>query len=252
MAWIRQKTDFPEWFDLGKYQLCKSFIAIDWATVLRKRLSILELIEHGDLDEAKHDAEEVWKDPTDCLCFEWSYPESPVRPLTFADLAFQGGMAMLTAFVAPKESESWVQTLNAISTGKWLSPPLNREPIDSRSASSNSLLVNLAATDSVLTDAFSSWLKDIRLKQGDVSKRELPAYRSWVSYGLLPYLDLFIWMKLTGNKITHHVMSEAVGYAKGGEAFRGTVPKLRINMAQHIAELEALAAIEYDPERPTN
>lgn len=252
MAKVRGKEDLPEWFNLKEYQGCKSFIAIDWATALKKRLSVLELIDHGDLDDAKQDAERIWQDPTDCLCFEWSYPESPIRPLTFSDLAFQGGTALVIGSVAPKAAGNWVQTLNAIASGGWLSSTLNREPIDSPGSPSSSILVNLAATDSVLIDAFAAWLKDMRLQRSDVSKRELPAYRSWARYGLLPYLDLFIWVKLTGNQISHQVMSEVVGYDKGGEAFRRTVPKLRIELAKHIAELEALATTEHYLERPAS
>ncbi|AKN29155.1 hypothetical protein AB691_4303 [Stutzerimonas stutzeri] len=60
----------------------------------------------------------------------------------------------------------------------------------------------------------------------------------------MPYLDLFIWSKETGNQISHHLMAEAVGYHKGGDSFRKTVPKLAAELMDSLAELEALASIE--------
>ena len=250
MPKIKGKEDLPDWFKLDEYELCKSFIAIDWVVALKKRRFILELLDCSD-DYAMRFAEDIWRDPTDCFRFEWEYPESPVKPLTFCDLAHQGGTALLMAPTAPSEAENWANTINAIANGKWLSGPFNKEPVDNDRASSRILLVNLHATDSVLMEAFSAWVRDARLRSNVASKRELPAYRSWARHGLLPYLDLFIWSELTGNEISHHVMALVVGYSNGGDSFRKTVPKLRIEIAQHIAELEALAAIESRPEEFT-
>ncbi|OMG67019.1 hypothetical protein AUR61_001460 [Stutzerimonas balearica] len=243
------KKDLPKWFDLREYRFCKSFIAIDWAIALKKRRFILELIDVGDIDGATRFAEKVWEDPTDCFRFEWESPDSAIRSLTFADLAHKGGTALLMASVTPQEADNWGSTLEGITSGSWVTALSNSQPIDSCSASSHALLVNLNATDSVLVEAFSAWLKDARLHGNGASKRERPAYRSWVSYGLLPYLDLFIWSKLTGEKISHDAMSKAVGYKKGGDSFRNTVPGLRKNLAQLIDELEALSAIEDDLEK---
>lgn len=249
MAKITRKKDFPEWFDLQEYQSCNSFIAIDWMVVLKNRYYILECIDHGNIDDAWRFAEKAWKDPANSFHIDWDKPESPVKSMTFSDLAFQRTSAMLLAFAAPEEAEKWVNAFNAIGSERWLHSPYYKEPIDSGFGTSRSLTVNLNASDSVLMDSFSAWLKDARLQGNAGSKRELPAYRSWVRYGLLPYLDLFIWTKLTGNEIPYQVMSDAVGYGKGGDSFRKTVPKLLIELPQLIAELEALATIEHDPER---
>nr|WP_302850354.1 DUF6387 family protein [Pseudomonas aromaticivorans] len=110
------------------------------------------------------------------------------------------------------------------------------------------LAVNLQANDSVLMAAFAAWLKDARIKH-PTAKRERPAYWSWAAYGLLPYLDLLIWAKETGSQIPHHVMAEAVGYRKGGDSFRKTVPKLATELMHNLGELEALAAIEAASEK---
>ncbi|NKQ11985.1 DUF6387 family protein [Pseudomonas sp. SST3] len=251
MAKVSRLEDLPDWFDLREYESCVSFNAFDWLIVLKDRASILELISKGDNVDANDLAERARKDPTDCFRFDWQTPESPVRPLSFGDIAFKSGIAVLAGSASSSKAEQWIGTLNMISTGNWLSASLNKEAIENRSDHSRSLSVNLLANDSVLMDAFNAWLKDARSQQDAVSKRELPAYKSWASYGLLPYLDLFIWMELTENRISYQLMSEAVGYRKGGDSFRKTVPKLRIEIAQHLAELEALASIEECAERLT-
>ncbi|MCY1410335.1 hypothetical protein D9M71_257030 [compost metagenome] len=105
--------------------------------------------------------------------------------------------------------------------------------------------MDLRATDSVLIAAFCDWLKGARAKAStNISKRERPAYKDWARYGLLPYLDLRIWEMETGNRIPHRIMAEAVGYLKGGDSFRKTVPTLADDLMQSLSELEALAAVE--------
>ena len=44
-------------------------------------------------------------------------------------------------------------------------------------------------------------------------------------------------------------MAQAVGYRKGGDSFRKTVPKLAGELMRSLAELEALAAIEAASEK---
>ncbi|MBT8768079.1 DUF6387 family protein [Metapseudomonas boanensis] len=255
MAKIGRVEDLPGWFNLREYQSCESFMAIDWLTCLKTRQLIIELISIGDIYGASDLAERVRNDPTDCFRLDWEALESPVRPLSFADIAFKGGMSLMLGPAFPKEAEQWAQTANKIAAGDWIPDSSMRTPIENSNDESRSLFVNLRATDSVLKDAFSAWLKDVRSQQRTASKRERPAYHSWARYGLLPYLDLFIWTKLTGNQIPYQLMSEAVGYcqggsSKGGESFQRNVRPLRLNLPQKLAELEALAAIEAHQEEP--
>lgn len=249
MAKVRGKEDLPEWFNLNEYQGCKSFIAIDWMTALDKRRLLLELIETEDIAGATKLAESIREDPTDCFRLDSDLPENPVKPLTFSKISSKAGISLLTGFAFPERAEKWGKTLEAIATGHWLSHTDTAE-IDDPSDTSRCLVVNLDATDSVLKEAFAEWLESVRLQSKIDSKRELPAYQKWHRYGLLPYLDLLCWQKLTGNNIPYDLMSRAVGYAKGGDSFRKIVPPLCKKLPQLIAELEALAAIENDPERP--
>ncbi len=249
MANVRRREDLPEWFNLRDYEPCKSFTAIDWMTALDHRRLLLELIEVNDIEGAIQLAERIRSDPTDCFRLDSDLPENPVQPLTFSTISSKAGLSLLTGFAFPERAEKWGKTLEAIATGHWLSHTDTAE-IDKPSDTSRCLVVNLDATDSVLKEAFAEWLESVRLQSKIDSKRELPAYQKWHRYGLLPYLDLLCWQKLTGNNIPYDLMSRAVGYAKGGDSFRKIVPPLCKKLPQLIAELEALAAIENDPERP--
>lgn len=155
----------------------------------------------------------------------------------------------MAGFVYQENAERWTTTLQMIATGDWLSAVSISQPIDGKHEKSCALNVDLSATDAVLIEAFKLWLKEVR-EQTTTHKRERPAYLSWARYGLLPYLDLSIWMKLTNKSIPHELMARAVGYPNGGDSWRKTVPKIREDLAQVLAELEALATIEADMEKP--
>lgn len=129
--------------------------------------------------------------------------------------------------------------------------PISLDYYDPSRPHSAVIQVDMAATDAVLVAAFASWLKEQRMLEtiDAASKRERLAYAKWHGYGLLPYLDLLIWAMETGNQIPHHVMAQAVGYCKGGDSFRKTVPKLADELMSSLAELEALAAIEAASEK---
>ncbi len=104
--------------------------------------------------------------------------------------------------------------------------------------------VNLSAPDTVLKDAFAAWLKEARDIQVSAPQGKNKMYDRWPRYGLLPYLDLRIWELMTGNSVTRHVMSEAVGYVKGESSFSKTVIPLATGLMRDLSELQALAAVE--------
>lgn len=65
--------------------------------------------------------------------------------------------------------------------------------------------IDFGATDEQLISDFKKWLANIRslTKSENVSQRFTPAeMEAWHTNKLLPYIDLTIWMKITGAKIT--------------------------------------------------
>lgn len=272
MAKINRVEDLPEWFDLEKYRGVESFVAADWFRCLLIRQQILRAADvfgtgtqfsFADLitktKEGAQELAELRRTPLSrdaCNAYFWlaehydhDLPASPVRDLSMWDLAhqFQCDRDDVSVGDAPPFA---VERWHLIATDElFTAPELDDQPVGDILDLGAPLLVDLRVKDSVLIGAFAAWLKNARTKRLTNCERERPDYKSWVRYGLLPYLDLLIWSKETGNDITHHVMAQAVGYCKGGDSFRRTVPSLAEKLLRSLAELEALAAIEPTPEK---
>lgn len=263
--------DLPKWFDLAKYQGTKDFSAAEWFACLSVRKGIIGFFkflktpyaiagffEHSEA--SLHEYEILHERPLDFGAgngWLWFGSEvqanklnKPVSDLMFQDLVFQFQSDQDAVTRGAKES-IWSERWRLIATPEELYMPtcLNNLAVGHLEDAGNAVLVDLRATDSVLIKAFSDWLQIARLKSPpSISKRERPAYKDWSRYGLLPYLDLVIWENEMGVRISHHVMAEAIGYRKGGDSFRKTVPKLANDLMRSLSELEALAAIEASPE----
>lgn len=107
--------------------------------------------------------------------------------------------------------------------------------------------IDLNAPNTVLREAFEEFLKKIRADQSKPSK---PLYYRWAEYGVLPYLDLLIWSRETGNNISQNAMAEFVTPGKANkdgrsvENFRTTTKKHAEDMMRDLSRLESLAAVE--------
>ncbi|WP_375741602.1 DUF6387 family protein [Pseudomonas boanensis] len=267
---IRRSDDLPKWFELEKYRATKEFSAADWVACLRIRKNILDVLSlfkdvglpwssvPGVLDELSA----IRSSPLDKHCgnswamiigdFSAGSLTSPIREITFSDLVDQCRQDH-ERVESGEAHEIQFERWSLIGNAPWSGIPgeLVGAPLGSLRETNEPLLVDLSATDSVLHASFTAWLKEARAKRiGAPSKRERPDHEDWTSYGLLPYLDLQIWKRETGNQITLDVTSKAVGYVKGGDSFRKTVPKLANELMQSLAELEALAAFECMQEKP--
>lgn len=277
MAKINRLEDLPEWFDLEKYRGCESFSAEDWYNCLQVRAGALYLVE--EVNKLGVSLEDIYKKDnndnlheqmrSDPLNWElvrvlhilryWQLgekeagslvPESPVKPLEFVDLFAQrqGDREDRHAGRENSRAELWSVFDNFRGTGDgWTT--LIGSPVGAVAGGFETIKVDLQASDFVLKEAFANWLKEARAQQKySVSRRERPAYKDWGRYGLLPYLDLLIWAKETGNQIPYNIMAQAVGYIRGGDSFRKTVPQLADSLMRNLNGLAALAAIEQQPE----
>lgn len=255
MAKIDRVEDLPEWFDLKNYEECMHFGARRWASNLEVRSIIFgcfETLEKHHIPVELYPQEMDWlpqviadlrATPIEAGPNE---KQGPIRALLYDDIAHR----CLDDRKDQKLAEHWQQLSSNPSNGNsdFLFSEVGQ--ITTLFDTGHPIMVDLRATDSVLIEAFAIWLKENRSKRAasSASKRERPAYKDWARYGLLPYLDLSIWAKETGTQIPHHVMAEAVGYRKGGDSFRKTVPKLAADLMYSLAELDALAGIEAEPE----
>lgn len=249
MAKIDRVEDLPEWFDLQKYRGCELFGAAQWFRNLEDRAVIWDCIEMGQrygitalLPQEIEWLPQLLKGLRESpIQIEAVRGSKPIRAMQYDDIAHKFYDDGKTENLRDCWKEITADPLCAEHRCRW--SPVG--PITTLFQSGYPIMVDLRATDSVLTAAFSEWLKDCRAKQpSNASKRERPAYKDWARYGLLPYLDLTIWAKESGHLISHHLMAEAVGYRKGGDSFRKTVPKLASALMYSLAELEALASME--------
>ncbi|QLF92293.1 hypothetical protein HW090_03380 [Pseudomonas sp. ABC1] len=279
MVKINQVDDLPTWYDLEKYGDCESFDGAEWLYQLDRRVDILRM--HPDFNEGCNTRDEVerdivldvWKESmkemmesvrqepmsfqgfnrTDS-CFRPSLSVSRVTRRDFKIQACMDEIARRKGEKIPERSDWW----RVVRGDKELRPdedlpanPLFEFDYHMNGHSSIPVLkVDLCATDSVLIASFERWLKEERARRpSHACKREKPSYRDWKRYGLLPYMDLLTWSKENDYQVPHHIMAQAVGYKKGGDSFRKTVPKLASDLIKSLSELEALVALEIDSER---
>lgn len=269
MAKIECPDDLPSWYSLEKYAACASFDALQWLHQLERRSELLKLhpdffiTEQPEDDLLKSVAMCIWKgtltedatalrnDPTGSTS-EIESATPPVRDVFVLDLwrqAYLDEIENRKGKLSPEKAERWrVIGDNSAKLNDWLKSKHSTIEIDHyrpNTPPAPVITVDMRATDSVLIDAFTNWLKEKRKHQAFAfSKREKPAYKDWARYGLLPYIDLMTWAKEHNHNIPHNFMAQAVGYVKGGDSFRKTVPKLAGELMRDLSELEALAALE--------
>jgi hypothetical protein len=79
-------------------------------------------------------------------------------------------------------------------------------------------IVNLNLPDRILLDHFKQFLAEQRAKgkpKGITTRARESTYQDWMSYGVLPYLDLLLWSKTKRVRIPNRVFADAI--------FRGPV-----------------------------
>jgi len=278
---VSKKEGLPEWFDLKKYDGVRAFGATEWLACLRIRKNVLdglsalmEALSTNDtmlcfyyardaMPELIHELEMLRSSPLETTgCGSWGNlsgdfrdrpPSSPIRPVMMSDIAraYSTDRFRVENGYAPEEElDRWDAILN------WPRIPANtyEVPLDIKLQSSRdlkreashdtdtrphaTLYVDLKATDAVLREAFDLWLKEARSDE-----RQRINYTRWRVYGLLPYLDLYIWERETDNRLTSSLMAESVGYRSGAQNFKEIVIELVNELMEDLGELEALAGI---------
>lgn len=276
MAKVERASDLPEWFDIGKYNDCESFGAIEWFDQLSRRAKLFEsnAAWMSPLSISKIDRPEVlsvWRaltfgeyesiqsDPLrkrDAQCLERadSQPISSIGTIDFFYQRMRDSVAARDGLCPVEKSLRWnalddssIAGIDAIRAAQ--NYPLYFEAYPPQRPPHAVIRVDLGATDSALKKSFDSWLAQARAElPADVRKPANPIYSKWARYGLLPYLDLRLWEEGTGNKIPDRVMSRAISrnehYEMGEENIRKTLAPLANRLMKDLSALQALAAIE--------
>lgn len=270
MAKVERVEDLPEWFNLEKYRGCEFFGAPEWHHQISRRRELLSahpehsypprLAERGlffDLWRVFSEipASIVREKPVE-LDGQSDYSRSGVQPVrnvyTF-DLAMQAyrdEIAEREGLCGPEIPNRWAaigdKNFPLMSSVLVSNLPIEINIHDPRVPSLAVVQVDLGASDSVLKEAFSTWLKDTRASRKTETPRQgKPLYDRWHRYGVLPYLDLWIWSIETGSHIPDRVMSAAISNYDAGEAnLRKTVAPLAEGLIRDLSGLRALAAVE--------
>lgn len=270
MAKIESVKDLPEWFDLEKYNGCEGLGALEWyveITHRKKILSILnspsKMIQHGAANFAALAAEEVRKKPVGKKPIGHGRGDNyllipsdmPIAEVTTNDLWLQSESDKFRQTKGDSGDllyERWGWIADTECQGEGISTALKFEPLKitegyPHRTTKPCIMVELSASDALLREAFSAWLKSARAaeKRNYAATRNKPAYDRWRRYGLLPYLDLQIWAIETDTHIPDRVMSAAISHYDAGEAnLRKTLAPLASELMQDLSALHALAAIE--------
>lgn len=113
------------------------------------------------------------------------------------------------------------------------------------------VVVDLCLSDDILIDNFKQFLAIRRAETNReclVKRSRQNNFSDWISFGVLPYLDLKIWEDETGMSIPYRVMADAIYPA--GEGGEETVRKTTIPLANsliqtnYLEQLVGQAAIE--------
>lgn len=292
MAKITRLQDLPGWFDLKKYKGAESFRAFEWMKQLERRGDLLRHYPGGDSSQdvpeflqdihcmtwqrsMEEGASQIWENPienqSECMPNKLisDSPCLPVKPVCVNDLAWQMArdkQALRDGKVKKSQYYKWAAINSEIQPLPERSPaiPLLHGVLPSGQTTPLSIdyykgapaspviQVDLSVTDSVLKKAFAAWLEEARDEQSCGPKGKNKMYERWVRYGLLPYLDLWIWELMTGNRIKRAVMADAVGYVKGDSSFNNTVVPLATGLMRDLSELTALAAVEAVTQAPAD
>lgn len=106
-----------------------------------------------------------------------------------------------------------------------------------------SLTLDLSAPDEVLFKEFEELLRKLRgLKTNWGMPIDVPIkFNAWIKFGILPYMDLWIWGLETGTQIPNRVMADAIfPEGEGGEEI---VRKSTGPVAKRLLETPALYAL---------
>jgi len=112
---------------------------------------------------------------------------------------------------------------------------------------SPAITVDLNAPDAAILKSFKEWLKTERINSPEgAGTPKKPAFDWWGDYGLLPYLDLYLWTLETDNHIPDRVMANAISADTFGEdRLRKTVKPLASDLSTLIDGLKPFAAEDF-------
>lgn len=276
---VKQQVDLPSWFSLKKYDPLNSFSTLDWYEQIMVRRGIMKMLDEADQFECFGDYEDRhWATICDLAEFIETGPlvnatngdklhaylgdarlfelknnrpkfSFGVRPLTLREFYLQDRHVLgekrlyLRKWQAQFDDPDWSDLGNDMELTmpqEWF-----EEPVDSHMHSplfGNTIRVNLSLPENLLVEQFTALIRSLKKEQQAVPAK--PRFENWIKFGLLPYIDLTIWARKSGVRITNRVMADAIFQRGDGgeEVVRKTTEKLVESVLSKLM-LDTLAAI---------
>jgi Family of unknown function (DUF6387) len=266
--------ELPSWFALSKYQAASTLGAAGWYEQLGVRRTLIELLDSRDAMTPQERARRGLPAIFDAVraspivdigssrqMQEWfaSADESflGVRLATITDHYWtEGSLERKKSRYARKyfdevtsDESAWTKP-QKLKWQPWMAEPIDK--IASNRFCEANIVVNWLLPRRVLTEQFAALLKELpdRLQRNEATIKDerRPNFKSWVKFGVLPYLDLKIWGLEVGKKLKIEAMSSAIfpDDEGGVDVVSKTTTKIakRLLEPKYLHTLRALAARE--------
>jgi hypothetical protein len=269
---VRRATDLPRWFDLKNYSQAAPLDAEGWYEQLMVRKWLFKMMDWRDEDEKPLNDRELEMlsfiratpivDVTATLTMKVSFYDGVMHELRTENPIYSLGVRLSTvrdfysfeqriepekreyahSFFSQWEDRDWLNGSGEVKfpCTDWIDGPI--DDISNASASAMNMRVDLGLPDKVLIEQFKTLLQSLRkpLAEGgcDFAPTRRLNFADWVTFGVLPFIDLKIWERETGSKIPNRVMADAIFPA--GEGGEEVVRKTTSKIAKELLADESL------------
>lgn len=277
---VKQASDLPRWFDLKKYSQAGSLDAAGWYEQLTVRKRLLTFMDWRGADEKplrSHEPEFLSfirempiidvtaNDAMMVYFYDGAMHENRTQKPNYSlgvRLSTVRDLYLVEGNIDPDKREYARKFFSQIfdKGHEWLEGPSHLKypctdwidkPIDAISSVYGyaiNVQVDLGIPDKVLIEQFRMLLEARRKPLFDAGIELAPnrraSFTDWISFGVLPFIDLKIWERETGTKIPNRVMADAIFPAGvgGEEVVRKTTSKIADELMTD-GNLKFLAAI---------
>ncbi|MGL6241696.1 DUF6387 family protein [Pseudomonas sp.] len=270
MAKIYRTKELPDWFSNDNYSAAKDFDAAEWYRQLRQREHLISLLKTSK-DESHARAYECAEEFSRIIKFIRGVDVRNARIPAFFGFggyaeflaANKRGVNLMTfrdlydhAKKQPgyeQDPEKWFVAMSKFLSDN-LPTSMNADPpllitgwMQNSYERFVPLLVDQSIPDAQLIVDFTAKLPEIRAANNRYLMEKQfyrPNLKSWARYGILQYLDLWIWQMETGAKIPRGLMALAVSDHRGADGLRSTIKWAKESLGNGLGALLALAATE--------
>lgn len=220
---IKHPEDLPKWFEINKYKELKNFSFEQWVRVIGDRYNINQIFESygvAQLESLNFTPDKIFCNGITSDRYP-ANPELPRRPFTtksVKSLSYQDAES-INFFIHSLENNLGIQLHNR--TTSKTSLELFDKPYDliiQSTGLSNTpdvhVIIDLSASDSQILKDVQLWLSEYREAAKKPSASNSHYYEKrhemWLIWRVIPYLDLFLWAKISGVSIINALMAKAI------------------------------------------